>query len=53
MDDDVQCSFCGKSRREIRKMIAGPRLYICNGCLSLCHKIIQEEIARVDSKSPA
>lgn len=35
-------SFCGKSQHEVDKLIAGPRVYICDGCVDLCHKIIQE-----------
>lgn len=36
------CSFCGKSQREVRKLIAGPRVYICDECITLCSDIIAE-----------
>jgi len=38
------CSFCGKTRREVRKLIAGPTVYICDECIGLCNDIIVEEI---------
>ena len=37
------CSFCGKSQREVKKLIAGPNVYICDECISLCNDIIAEE----------
>jgi hypothetical protein len=40
------CSFCGKSQREVRKLIAGPSVYICDECIGLCNDIIVEEIDR-------
>jgi len=39
----LRCSFCGKSRDEVRKLIAGPTVYICNECIDLCNDIIAEE----------
>jgi hypothetical protein len=39
----LQCSFCGKTQREVRKLIAGPTVYICDECISLCNDIIAEE----------
>ena len=44
-DDDanLSCSFCGKSQREVTKLIAGPTVYICNECIELCNDIIAEE----------
>jgi len=41
------CSFCGKNQNEVRKLIAGPSVYICNECIDLCNDIIQEEINEV------
>jgi len=41
-DGDLRCSFCGKSQREVRKLIAGPGVYICDRCVALCSKIIKE-----------
>src|SRR5690606_15596757 len=38
------CSFCGKSQREVRKLIAGPSVFICDECIDLCNDIIREEI---------
>ena len=37
------CSFCGKSQKEVKKLIAGPTVYICDECISLCNDIIREE----------
>ena len=42
------CSFCGKSQSEVRKMIAGPGVYICDGCVSVCKTIIDRELGRGD-----
>jgi ATP-dependent Clp protease ATP-binding subunit ClpX len=42
------CSFCGKSQREVQKLIAGPTVYICNECIGLCGDIIDEELQRED-----
>ena len=39
------CSFCGKSQKEVKKLIAGPTVYICDECIGLCNDIIAEEIA--------
>ena len=41
--DQLNCSFCSKSRHEVDKLIAGPDVYICNECVSLCNNIIVEE----------
>ncbi len=51
-DDDanLSCSFCGKSQREVKKLIAGPTVYICDECIELCNDIIAEEASR-DSES--
>jgi ATP-dependent Clp protease ATP-binding subunit ClpX len=40
------CSFCGKSQKEVRKLIAGPSVYICNECIDLCNEIIADEEAK-------
>ena len=42
--DQLQCSFCGKSQRQVRKLIAGPGVYICDECIDLCNEIIDEEL---------
>ena len=39
----LYCSFCGKSQREVRKLIAGPTVFICDECIELCMEIIREE----------
>ncbi|MCK5276830.1 MAG: ATP-dependent Clp protease ATP-binding subunit ClpX, partial [Alphaproteobacteria bacterium] len=40
----LYCSFCGKSQHEVRKLIAGPSVFICDECVDLCNDIIREEI---------
>ena len=39
----VKCSFCGKSQKQVKKLIAGPGVYVCNECIDLCNEIIDEE----------
>ena len=46
--DKLHCSFCGKSQDEVKKLIAGPSVYICNECVDLCNDIIEEEIKSDD-----
>jgi ATP-dependent Clp protease ATP-binding subunit ClpX len=43
------CSFCGKSQKEVKKLIAGPTVYICDECIGLCNDIIAEELEKEDS----
>jgi ATP-dependent Clp protease ATP-binding subunit ClpX len=45
---NLSCSFCGKSQREVRKLIAGPSVYVCDECVELCNDIITEEYERED-----
>ena len=45
--DLLKCSFCGKSQKQVRKLIAGPGVYICDECIDLCNEIIEEELAEV------
>ena len=45
----LYCSFCGKSQHEVRKLIAGPSVYICDECIELCQEILEEE---EDLKNP-
>ncbi len=47
----LSCSFCGKNQKEVRKLIAGPTVYICDECISLCNDIIAEELGTSDSSS--
>jgi ATP-dependent Clp protease ATP-binding subunit ClpX len=49
---NLACSFCGKSQKEVKKLIAGPTVYICDECIALCNDIIAEEVDR-DDKAPA
>ena len=42
--EQLLCSFCGKSQRQVRKLIAGPGVYICDECIDLCNEIIEEEL---------
>jgi ATP-dependent Clp protease ATP-binding subunit ClpX len=53
-DDDgklLYCSFCGKSQHEVRKLIAGPSVFICDECVDLCNDIISEEVQEADPES--
>jgi len=47
----LYCSFCGKSQHEVRKLIAGPSVFVCDECVDLCNDIIREEIQERDSES--
>ncbi len=54
-DDDanLSCSFCGKSQREVKKLIAGPTVYICDECIELCNDIIAEEYGQEEAPAVA
>lgn len=43
--DLLHCSFCTRSQKQVRKLIAGPGVYICDECVDLCYEIIQEELS--------
>ncbi|HPZ09286.1 MAG TPA: ATP-dependent Clp protease ATP-binding subunit ClpX [Candidatus Eremiobacteraeota bacterium] len=47
----VKCSFCSKNHQQVRKLIAGPGVYICDECIELCNDIIEEELGRKADKS--
>ena len=47
----LYCSFCGKSQHEVRKLIAGPSVFVCDECVDLCNDIIREEVQEKDSDS--
>jgi ATP-dependent Clp protease ATP-binding subunit ClpX len=47
-DKDLTCSFCNKSQKDVRKLIAGPSVYICDECVELCNDIVTEEYERED-----
>jgi len=62
MTDDIKgksdgkllyCSFCGKSQHEVRKLIAGPSVFICDECVDLCNDIIREEVQESENKAPS
>ena len=42
----LHCSFCGKGQQEVKKLIAGPSVYICDECIQLCNDIIAEEVEK-------
>jgi ATP-dependent Clp protease ATP-binding subunit ClpX len=49
---NLSCNFCGKSQKEVRKLIAGPSVYICDECIELCNDIIAEEYGREETSQP-
>jgi len=49
----LYCSFCGKSQHEVRKLIAGPSVFVCDECVDLCNDIIREEIQEKDTEATA
>jgi len=50
-DAHLKCSFCGKSQDQVRKLIAGPGVYICDECIDLCNEILDEELLESQSKT--
>jgi ATP-dependent Clp protease ATP-binding subunit ClpX len=51
-DSHLKCSFCGKSQEQVRKLIAGPGVYICDECVDLCNEILDEELFDSSSTAP-
>ncbi|MCI3279529.1 ATP-dependent protease ATP-binding subunit ClpX [Synechococcus sp. PCC 6717] len=51
-DTHLKCSFCGKSQEQVRKLIAGPGVYICDECVELCNEILDEELTTVPNPTP-
>lgn len=47
----LYCSFCGKSQHEVKKLIAGPSVYVCDECVELCNDIIREEMAEIEEET--
>ena len=47
-DTKLTCTFCGKGQEDVRKLIAGPSVYICDECVDLCNDIIEEEVKSDD-----
>lgn len=43
-DKQIKCSFCGKSQEQVRRLIAGPDVYICDECIELCHNIVDDDV---------
>ncbi len=52
VNDKLFCSFCGKNQKEVKKLIAGPAVYICDECIQLCSEIIEEEGTKSTEESP-
>jgi ATP-dependent Clp protease ATP-binding subunit ClpX len=52
-DSHLKCSFCGKSQEQVRKLIAGPGVYICDECVDLCNEILDEELFEAGGNMPA
>jgi ATP-dependent Clp protease ATP-binding subunit ClpX len=52
-DKTLYCSFCGKSQHEVKKLIAGPSVFICDECIDLCNDIIRDETASTELGAPA
>ncbi len=52
-DSHLKCSFCGKSQEQVRKLIAGPGVYICDECVDLCNEILDEELFESGTPQPA
>ncbi len=50
-DKNLQCSFCGKSQHDVKKLIAGPSVYICNECVELCRDVLKEEAKKLGDKN--
>jgi ATP-dependent Clp protease ATP-binding subunit ClpX len=51
-DSHLKCSFCGKSQEQVRKLIAGPGVYICDECVDLCNEILDEELLDSNAAAP-
>ncbi|PSP18880.1 MAG: ATP-dependent Clp protease ATP-binding subunit ClpX [Cyanobacteria bacterium QS_8_64_29] len=51
-DTHLKCSFCGKSQEQVRKLIAGPGVYICDECVELCNEILDDELADSPGQAP-
>ncbi len=49
-DDKLKCSFCGKTQDQVKKLIAGPEVYICDECVELCNEILEEEFFEAKDK---
>lgn len=52
IEEDLHCSFCGKSQKEVKKLVAGHGVYICNECIDVCHTIMEEEPEHKNDETP-
>jgi ATP-dependent Clp protease ATP-binding subunit ClpX len=52
-EKSLYCSFCGKSQHEVKKLIAGPSVFICDECIDLCNDIIRDELPGLDAAKPS
>ena len=50
-DDGLVCSFCGKRQDVVRKLVAGPGVYICDECIDLCNEIIAEDVQSAEEEA--
>ena len=50
-DSKLKCSFCGKTQDQVKKLIAGPEVFICDECVELCNEILDEEFFEAKEKS--
>jgi ATP-dependent protease Clp ATPase subunit len=50
-DDELRCGFCGNNQKQVKKLIAGPSVYICNGCIEICNEIIVDDRKAEDHKN--
>ena len=50
-EENLKCSFCGKDQDQVKKLVAGSGVYICNECIELCSEIVEEELAQTTSKN--
>ncbi|MDI1579191.1 ClpX C4-type zinc finger protein, partial [Staphylococcus aureus] len=50
-EENLKCSFCGKDQDQVKKLVAGSGVYICNECIELCSEIVEEELAQNTSEA--
>ena len=48
--ETMRCSFCGRTSEEVRKLVAGPNVFICDECIEVCQSIIEEELGAIESE---
>ena len=48
--DTMRCSFCGRTSDEVRKLVAGPNVYICDECVEVCERIIEDELGDIGTE---